>query len=56
MSITQCGNIGEPPFVLAAADLRLRRDRAALIEADQMEGVLSDIDADRRDLSLHRLA
>jgi hypothetical protein len=41
--------IGETAFELSARDLQLQNDRPALIEADKMEAVLADVDADRAD-------
>ena len=40
-------HIRQPTFELAARELDPEDDRAALIEADQVEGGLADIDADR---------
>src|SRR5947199_7093225 len=42
-------NIGEIAFELSARDLLLQKDRPALIEADKMEAILADVDADRAD-------
>jgi len=43
------GDIGEPARELAARRLLLQNDGPTLIEADQMEGVLANVDADRGD-------
>ena len=42
-------DIGQPAFELAARDLLLQHNRAALVEADEVERGLADVDADRRD-------
>jgi hypothetical protein len=44
-------NIGEPALKLSARALQLQNDRPALIEADKMEAILAEIDADRADCS-----
>src|SRR5262249_9465158 len=44
-------NIGEPPFELSARDSQLQDDCAAPVEANQVEGVLANINADRRDVA-----
>jgi hypothetical protein len=41
--------IREPLLDLAARELQLRNDRAAPIEANQVEGVLAEVDANRSD-------
>jgi hypothetical protein len=42
-------HIGEPRFDLATRPLLAQNDRATAIEADDVERVLSDIDADDSD-------
>jgi hypothetical protein len=42
-------NIGKPALKLSARALELENDRPALIEADKMEAILPEIDADRAD-------
>jgi hypothetical protein len=42
-------NVHEPALKLSARDLLLQNDRPALIEADKMEAILADVDADRAD-------
>jgi hypothetical protein len=42
-------NVGQAPIELPSRRLQLQYDVAALIEADQMEDVLADIDANRGD-------
>jgi hypothetical protein len=46
-------NVHEPPLELRPRDLQLQYNRPALVEADQVEGVLADIDADRGDGGWH---
>jgi hypothetical protein len=40
-------NVGEPALKLSARALQLQNDRPALIEADKMEAILAEVDADR---------
>jgi hypothetical protein len=42
-------NVGKPTLKLSARALQLQNDRPALIEADKMETILAEIDADRAD-------
>jgi hypothetical protein len=42
-------NVGQPALKLSARALQLQNDRPALIEADKMEAILAEIDADRAD-------
>jgi hypothetical protein len=42
-------NVGKPALKLSARALQLQNDRPALIEADKMETILAEIDADRAD-------
>jgi hypothetical protein len=42
-------NVSEPALKLSARALQLQNDRPALIEADKMEAILAEIDADRAD-------
>src|SRR5262249_36875934 len=42
-------NVGKPAPKLSARALQLQNDRPALIEADKMETILAEIDADRAD-------
>ena len=46
--------IGEPAYELTARDLGAQHDRAALVEADKVERVLADIDADRGNRLIRR--
>jgi len=46
-------NVG-PALELSARALQLQNDRPALIEADKMEAILAEIDADRADGSNDR--
>src|SRR5262249_337908 len=49
-------NIGDPPLELTARDLQLEGDRTAPVEADEVEGILAKINADRRDVARQRFA
>src|SRR5262249_17423834 len=40
-------NVGEPALELSARALQLQNDRSALIEADKVEAILAEVDADR---------
>ena len=40
---------GKPALKLSARALQLQNDRSALIEADEMETILAEVDADRAD-------
>ena len=42
-------NVGEPSIDLAARQLLAQNDRALLVEADEMERILANVDADRVD-------
>jgi hypothetical protein len=42
-------NVREPALKLSARALQLQNDRPALIEADKMEAILAEVDADRAD-------
>jgi hypothetical protein len=44
------------PNELSAGDLQLQGDRTAPVETDQVEGVLADINANRRDVAGQRFA
>ena len=45
-----------PAFQLTARVLQLQDDRATPIEADQVEGVLAEVDTDRGDRGWCRIA
>src|SRR5215467_11491002 len=47
--------VGKPGFELAARELLAQNDGAALVEADEVEGVLADVDAEDGD-GVFRLA
>src|SRR5215831_19538268 len=47
--------VGKPGFELAAGELLAQNDGAALVEADEVEGVLADVDAEVGD-GVFRLA
>src|SRR5262245_5025824 len=47
--------VGKPGFELAAGELLVQNDGAALVEADEVEGVLADVDAEDGD-GVFRLA
>jgi len=42
-------NVGEPALKLNARALQLQNDRPALIEADKIEAILAEVDADGAD-------
>jgi hypothetical protein len=46
-------NVHEPPLELRPRDLQVQNNCPALIEADQVERILADIDADRGDGGWH---
>jgi len=41
--------VGEPNFDLSARQPFAQHDSAALVEADQVKGILADVDAERGD-------
>src|SRR5215813_8687283 len=47
--------VGKPGFELAAGELLAQNDGAALVEADEVEGILADVDAEDGD-GVFRLA
>jgi hypothetical protein len=42
-------NVGKPALKLSAGALQLQNDCPALIEADEMEAILTEVDTDRAD-------